>query len=71
MRKQELEINIDPTGKVTFTVKGVKGAQCLAETKFLEDALGNEVSDREKTSEYYEESQSGYLSQHSGGSDDD
>ena len=38
MRKQDIEITISPTGEVSFTVKGVKGASCLDETKFLEDA---------------------------------
>ena len=61
MRKQDIEIVISPTGEVTFTVKGVKGASCLDETKFLEDALGGEVVERQKTSEYYEQSE-GYVS---------
>ena len=40
MRKQDIEITISPTGEVSFTVQGVKGTGCLAETKFLEEALG-------------------------------
>ena len=55
MHKQDIEIVISPTGEVSFTVKGVKGASCLDETKFLEQALGNAVVDRQKTGEYYEE----------------
>ena len=61
MRKQDIEIVIAPDGKVSFTVKGVKGPDCLSETKFLEDALGGEVLDRQKTGEYYEQSE-GYAS---------
>ena len=61
MRKQDIEITISPTGEVSFTVKGVKGASCLDETKFLEDALGGGVLDRQKTSEFYEQSE-GYVS---------
>jgi hypothetical protein len=61
MRKQDIEITISPDGKVSFTVKGVKGAACLDETKFLEEALGGEVLDRQKTGEYYEQSE-GYGS---------
>jgi len=57
MRKQEIEIKIGPTGEVTFQIKGVKGSACLDETKFLEDALGNAVVERERTSEYYEQSE--------------
>jgi hypothetical protein len=65
MRKQDIEIVISPDGKVSFTVKGVKGPDCLSETKFLEDALGGEVLDRQKTGEYYEQSE-GYTSQYAG-----
>lgn len=62
MRKQDIEIVITPKGEVTFVVKGVKGASCLDETKFLEAALGGEaaVVDQEKTGEYYEQSE-GYA----------
>ena len=55
MRKQDIEIRISPSGEVTFTVKGVKGASCLDETKFLEEALGGGVLEQERTSEYYED----------------
>ena len=70
MRKQDIEIVISPTGEVTFTVKGVKGASCIDETKFLEDALGGEVVERQKTSEYYEQSE-GYVSTWTGEGRDD
>ena len=70
MRKQDIEIVISPTGEVSFTVKGVKGASCIDETKFLEDALGGGVIDRQKTGEYYEQSE-GYVSTYAGeGSDE-
>ncbi len=63
MRKQDIEIVINEKGEVTFQVKGVKGASCLDETKFLEAALGGEdaVVDQQKTGEYYEQSE-GYVS---------
>jgi hypothetical protein len=63
MRKQDIEIVIAPNGDVTFTVKGVKGASCIGETKFLEEALGGAaaVVDQQKTGEYYEQSE-GYVS---------
>lgn len=57
MRKQDIEIVIKPNGEVTFQVKGVKGASCLDETRFLEAALGGEVVEQEKTGEYYEQSE--------------
>ena len=67
MRKQDIEIVIDAKGEVTFTVKGVKGGSCIAETKFLEQALGGEgaVVDQQKTGEYYEQSE-GYVSSWAG-----
>jgi hypothetical protein len=61
MHKQDIEIVISPDGKVSFTVKGVKGASCLDETKFLEQALGGGVLEQTKTGEYYEQSE-GYSS---------
>ena len=61
MRKQDIEIVIAPNGDVSFTVKGVKGASCIGETKFLEEALGGAVVEQQKTGEYYEQSE-GYVS---------
>jgi hypothetical protein len=55
MREKFIKIEIDKSGKVSFTVEGVKGEACLAETKFLEDALGGQVISRETTAEYYEQ----------------
>lgn len=70
MRKQDIEIVISPDGKVSFTIKGVKGPDCLSETKFLEQALGGGVLEQQKTGEYYEQSE-GYGSVEVGeGSDD-
>jgi hypothetical protein len=57
MHKQDIEIVIAPDGKVSFTVKGVKGSSCLAETAFLEQALGGGVLEQTKTGEYYEQSE--------------
>ena len=52
-QRKELEITISPTGEVSVQVKCVPGQACLEETKFLEDALGNNVKDRQLTSDYY------------------
>jgi hypothetical protein len=69
-RKQDIEIVINPKGEVTFQVKGMKGGSCLDETKFLEQALGGEVVDQQKTSEFYEQSE-GYSSVWTGGNKDE
>ena len=63
MRKQDIEIVINAKGEVTYQVKGVKGASCFDETKFLDQALGGDaaVLDSQKTSEFYEQSE-GYVS---------
>lgn len=71
MRKQDIEITISPTGEVSFTVKGVKGASCMDETQFLEDALGGGVLEQERTSEYYEQGESSHASSYIGGGSDD
>lgn len=65
MHKQDIEIVINAKGEVTFQVKGMKGGSCLSETKFLEQALGGEVLDQQKTAEFYEASE-GYVSTWSG-----
>ncbi len=48
---QELEVFIDPKGKVSFAVRGVPGKKCLDLTKVLEHDLGGEILEREETSE--------------------
>ena len=71
MRKQDITIKISPTGEVSFTIEGVKGAKCLDETRFLEDALGGGVIEQERTSEYYEESDYTSDQQYAGSGEDD
>jgi hypothetical protein len=72
MRKQDIEIVINAKGEVTFEVKGVKGGSCVAETKFLEQALGGEgaIVDQQKTAEFYEGSE-GYVSTWAGEAKDE
>jgi hypothetical protein len=72
MHKQDIEIVINAKGEVTFEVKGVKGGNCLAETKFLEQALGGDaaVVDQQKTAEFYEGSE-GYVSTWAGEAKDE
>ena len=71
MKKQEIEITISPNGEVSFTIKGVKGASCMDETKFLEEALGGEILEQEKTSEYYDEAEQGASAWTTAGEADD
>ncbi|HMU38519.1 MAG TPA: DUF2997 domain-containing protein [Pseudomonadota bacterium] len=55
MARKELEITISPSGEVSVQVKNIPGQSCVDETKFLEDALGNQVKDRQLTSDYYQQ----------------
>ncbi|HZJ67578.1 MAG TPA: DUF2997 domain-containing protein [Kofleriaceae bacterium] len=70
MHKQDIEIVINAKGEVTFQVKGIKGGSCVAETKFLEQALGGDVIDQQRTSEFYEGSE-GYVSTWAGEAKDE
>lgn len=72
MHKQDIEIVINAKGEVTFQVKGVKGGSCVAETKFLEQALGGDaaIEDQQRTAEFYEGSE-GYVSTWAGEGKDD
>ena len=54
-QRKELEITISPSGEVSVQVKCIPGQSCVEETKFLEDALGSEVKDRQLTAEYYQQ----------------
>jgi hypothetical protein len=53
MAREELEIEISPSGKVTARTIGIKGPRCLDLAELLARIVGREES-RELTSEYYE-----------------
>lgn len=53
MAREELEIEISPSGKVTARTIGIKGARCLDVAEFLAKIVGR-VESRELTNEYYE-----------------
>ncbi len=63
MAKEELEIEIDPTGKVTARTIGVKGPRCLDLADLLARLVGREES-RQLTNEYYEVDQQVSNEQH-------
>jgi len=65
--KKSIDIVINGKGEVTYEMKGVKGGACLAETEFLQNALGGDsaIVEQQKTSEFYEQSE-GYVSTWSG-----
>ena len=49
---KRIEIVVDPKGNSTFETKGFTGSECVAASKFLEQALGQQTSQR-KTVEFY------------------
>jgi len=51
---QEITVRLLPDGTVQVHVQGVKGKRCLELTKPLEERLGNEVVERNFTSEHDE-----------------
>jgi hypothetical protein len=53
MAQEELEIEIDASGKVTIRTKGIKGEACLDYTDIFVQLLGREES-RQLTHEYHE-----------------
>ncbi|MBI4326752.1 MAG: DUF2997 domain-containing protein [Chloroflexi bacterium] len=56
MELQEIDVFIEPDGQVRLEVRGAKGTHCLALTKDLEKALGDQVLSREMTPEAHERS---------------
>jgi hypothetical protein len=53
MAREEIEIEISPSGKVTVRTKGIKGPRCLDYAELFAQIVGREES-RQLTSEYYE-----------------
>ena len=54
MDLQEVEVFIEPDGRVRVEVRGVKGLSCLDLTRALEAALGGKVEGRQLTPEAHE-----------------
>lgn len=51
-----IEVIVSPTAEIQVSTKGFAGADCIAASKFLEQALGI-VSDERKTTEFYQANQ--------------
>ena len=52
-----IKVTVSPRGEATVQTKGYTGGDCLAASKFLEQALGLAVADT-KTAEFYQGQQS-------------
>ncbi len=57
MELHEIDVFIEKDGRVRLEVRGLKGMACLAATKHLEKALGNDIVHREMTLEANESGQ--------------
>ena len=52
---RSIEIIVTPKGETTITTKGFSGASCQAASRFIEQALGQQTSER-LTAEFHQES---------------
>ncbi len=50
---EKINITIGTDGAVDLQLAGFEGGKCLDATKILETLLGNEIVERNLTSEYY------------------
>ncbi|MEA1923433.1 MAG: DUF2997 domain-containing protein [Pseudomonadota bacterium] len=50
---EKINISISTDGAVELQLAGFEGGKCLDVTKTLETLLGNEIVERNLTSEYY------------------
>ena len=50
---EKINISIGKDGAVDLQLAGFEGGKCLDVTKALESLLGNEIVERNMTSEYY------------------
>ena len=50
---EKINITIGTDGAVDLQLAGFEGSKCLEVTKVLETLLGNEIIERNLTSEYY------------------
>lgn len=54
MSKQSINVILNPDGTVQVEAIGYKGNSCEQATKFIEEALGLNVSKRTKKPEWYQ-----------------
>ena len=55
MKLEQIEVIIDTNGKVKLRTSGFSGDESLAATEELENLLGNQLLQRERTAESYEQ----------------
>ena len=55
MELEEVDVVIDPDGRVHLQVRGAKGKACLEVTRRLEELLGDRIEQRDMTPEALDE----------------
>lgn len=55
MKLEQIEVTIDSHGKVKLQTSGFSGDDCITTTQELEALLGNQLLQRERTFESYEQ----------------
>ena len=55
MKLEQIEVIIGPDGKIRLETSGISGDECLTATKEIETLLGNQILQRERTSESYDQ----------------
>ena len=56
MHVKEIVVDVSSEGEIRIETRGFKGKSCVAESKFLKDVLGRELS-QSLTPAYYENQQ--------------
>ena len=55
MKLEQIEVIIDANGKVRLETSGFSGDECLTATREIEELLGDQVLERERTAERFEQ----------------
>ncbi len=64
MKIKTIQIIVSPDGETRLETKGFSGAECQQASRFLEDALGKQISER-LTSEFHQAETRGEVRQRS------
>lgn len=55
MKLEQIEVIIEPNGKIRLQTSGFSGDECLAATDEIETLLGGQIIERERTAENFEQ----------------
>lgn len=55
MKLEQIEVIIDTNGKIRLQTSGFSGDECLSATREIEELLGSQILQRERSSESYDQ----------------